>query len=179
MRGFYSSLKQDPTTAANLGLSPADLPGRGFGGEADLHLLLLRGRTRALGVVGQAILTSARAQQKDDTGAPIGDPVGQQLRGVSVGVSLNFGHRDGWSYLSAAMGPLFFTTFIGQKPPAETPPRQMTLNLGGGARWFASKHLGFCFDMRFYQTPPQAATTAYPSRQRTQLLIMSGGVTVR
>jgi hypothetical protein len=33
--------------------------------------------------------------------------------------------------------------------------------------------------MRFYQTTPQSATTAFPSRQRTQLLIMSAGISIR
>jgi hypothetical protein len=96
--------------------------------------------------------------------------------GLSGMVSLNFGHRDGWSYVSAGMGPLSFATFQGEQAPALRPPVQMTINLGAGARWFITRHVAFCFDLRFYQTEPEVTTDFYPPRQRTQLRVLSAGV---
>ncbi len=179
VRIFHSSLGQDPVTANDLSVAPTDLPKHALGGMADVHLYLIRGDGWALGLVGEGILAHGRAQQVDGQGNPTGQPVQQYLRGLSGGVSLNFGHRGGWSYVSGAIGPLEFPTYLGDWAPADPAPRQYTVNLGGGARWFASPHLAFCFDVRFYQTTPEVATGVYPSRQRKQLLILSAGISVK
>jgi len=186
VRGFYGGLGQDPATAAGLVvLNPAqpveatDLPKRGPGGVIGLHLYVLRKKNIALGIGGEGVLTQGRATEKDSTGQPTGLVVTQRLQGTSGMVSLNFGHRDGWSYVSAGMGPLAFYSYTGSLRPTEQPPFQMTINLGAGARWFATSHVAFGFDLRFYQTEPQEATPAYPPRQRTQLRVLSGGISIR
>ena len=150
---------------------------------AGLNFYLLRGRKVAIGLGAEGILARGRAQQKDaTTGAAIGDPITQHLRGVSGVLSLNFGHRDGWSYVSAGMGPLAFST---RQPTgfgtAATlpPPMQMTLNVGAGARWFARKHLAFGFDFRIYQTQPESPTVDYVTRQRTKLTVLSAGISIK
>jgi hypothetical protein len=122
------------------------------------------------------MLARGNAQQKDAAGVAIGQPIGQRLLSLSPQVSLNFGHREGWSYISAGMGPMVFETYQGELPPAEAPPRAMTINMGGGARWFITSHVAFCFDVRFYLTKPEAATPSHPGRQRTRLMVMSAGV---
>lgn len=184
IRGFYSGLGQDSTTAADLGVDASALPKRGLGGIAGLNFYLLRGRKVAIGLGAEGILARGRAQQKDaTTGAPIGSPLTQHLRGVSGELSLNFGHRDGWSYVVAGMGPLAFSTrlpTIGTQTPATLPPpTQMTLNMGGGARWFAKKHLAFGFDFRIYQTRPEVPTIDYATRQRTKLTVLSAGIAIK
>ncbi len=177
LRGFYSGLGQDPTTAADLGVSPYDLPARGLGAVAGLNVYPLRGRTMALGVGVEWMIARGRSQKVDDvTGEPIGLPIEQRLRSLSPQVSLNFGHREGWSYLTAGMGPLSFETFQGELPPAEPPPQQATINMGGGARWFATTHVAFTFDARFYLTRPEEASDLYPGRDRTRLFVLSAGV---
>jgi hypothetical protein len=179
VRGFYTPFGQDPTTALNLHVGPQALPTRGLGGVVDVQVYPLRRQRFAIGIGGEALLAHAHAQATDETGLPIGDPVHQRLRGIAGSFSLNFGHRDGWSYLTAGMGPMSFSTYLGDQAPAAPPPTQMTLNLGGGARWFATKHLAFCFDVRFYQTKPEVITPSYPGRQRSNLRVLSAGIALR
>lgn len=176
LRGFYSGLGQDPVTAADLGVAATDLPSRGIGGVAGVHLYPLRGRTMALGIGAEWMIARGRAQKTNaTTGAPVGEPTEQRLRSLSPQVSLNFGHREGWSYLSAGMGRLSFETFEGALPPAELPPTKSTINMGGGARWFLSSHIAFTFDVRFYLTRPEAKSELFPGRQRSRLMVLSAG----
>jgi hypothetical protein len=177
LRGFYSGLGQDATTASDLGVGPYDLPARGLGAVAGVQVYPLRGRTMALGIGAEWMMARGKAQQSDPaTGEPIGLPIEQRLRSLSPQVSLNFGHREGWSFLSAGIGPLSFETFQGELPPAEPPPSQATINLGGGARWFATAHVAFAFDARFYLTGPEDASELYPGRERTRLFVLSAGL---
>jgi hypothetical protein len=177
LRGFYSGLGQDPVTAADLGVNPLELPARGIGGVVGMHIYPLRGRAIALGLGAEGMIARGRAQQQDaTTGEPVGMPIEQRLVSLSPQISLNFGTRDGWSYLSAGMGRLSFETFQGALPPADLPPTKSTINMGGGARWFASNHVAFCFDVRFYLTRPEAASALFPGRQRSRLLVLSAGL---
>jgi hypothetical protein len=188
IRGFYGGLGQDPVTAKELGdilsivpgekvILPASLPNRAPGGVIGLHVYPLR-RKITFGLGAEAVLTQGRSVEEDAIG-PTGFIYRQRLQGVSGQMSLNFGHRDGWSYLSAGMGPLAFYTYQGDLRPAEPPPFQMTINMGGGARWFAWGHVAFCFDVRFYQTEPEVPTAGYPGRQRKQLRVISAGLSLR
>jgi hypothetical protein len=180
IRGFYSGLGQDPTTASGLSLSPEQLPSRGLGGVAGLHVYPVRTRTFAIGFGGEGLLARGRTQQRDPaTGVSIGLPVTQQLRGLSGAMSLNFGSANGWSYLTAGMGPMSFATYSGDTTPADSPPAKMTLNMGGGARWFIVSHLAFEFDVRFYLTRPEVITPAYPGRQRNRLMVLSAGIGIK
>jgi hypothetical protein len=184
IRGFYSKLGQDPITASDLEVTAADLPARGLGGVAGIHLYPLRFERMAIGIDAEGLLARGHSEigsQDDeetlDNGSSVlTQPVDQRLRGLSVGISLNFGHADGWSYLTAGLGPTTFITYTGGTRPAEAPPVSTTLNFGGGARWFMKSHMAFCFDIRFYQTRPEVLTPSYPRRQRNKLLVMSAGV---
>jgi hypothetical protein len=176
IRLFYAGLGQDPVTANDLSVLPEHLPKRGLGGVAGVHLYPLRGRSIALGLGAELMLARGRAQQKDaTTGAPVGLPIEQRLVSLSPQLSLNFGHREGWSDLSAGMGQLSFETFQ-EEAPAERPPSKSTINMGGGARWFATTHVAFCFDIRFYLTRPQEIVGPFPGRQRSRLMVMSAGI---
>jgi hypothetical protein len=178
LRGFYSGLGQDPVTAGDLGVDPATLPARGLGGVIGAHVFLLRGRRISIGLGGEAVLARGRAQAESAEALAPAPTIRQRLKGVSGMVSLNFGHRNGWSYLSAGVGPLSFDTTIAGQEPTASPPVQRTINLGAGARWFASRHVAFCFDLRFYQTEPELGT-AYPGRQRRQVTVLSAGIAIR
>ncbi len=180
LRGFYSSLGQDSVTAEQLGVSAASMPGRGPGGVAGLHLYPLRRASFALGLGVEGVLARTRKQDKDaTTGDPVGLPITQRMRGFAPQLSLNFGHREGWSYLSAGMGSLSLSTYQGPLAPADPPPTKSTINMGGGARWFNSAHLAFCFDVRFYLTRPQDQTVSYPGRQRSRLVVLSAGIALK
>jgi hypothetical protein len=178
VRGFYAGLGKDEVTAAALGVAPEALPGRALGGAIGLTFYPIRKTGFALGVGGEGILARGRSQPVDAAGTPVGFEIERRLQSLSGQVSFNFGHRDGWSYVSVGMGPMLFESFAGQAPP-ETPPRKMTPNYGGGARWFASRHIAFCFDARFYDTKPLPTTDAYAGRERNRLFILSVGVALK
>jgi hypothetical protein len=179
VRVFYSGLGRDVTTAAGIGVSADQLPNRGLGGFAGLHLYPFRGKGLALGIGGEALLARGTEQPAAPDGTPLGPPVEQRLRSLAGTLSLNFGHRDGWSYVTAGMGPLQFPTYQGDTAPADPAPQQLTLNWGGGARWFITSHLAFGFDVRFYLTKAQEASAPYPARDANRLLIMSAGLSFK
>lgn len=179
VRGFYTPLGQDPLTAGDLLVAPSDLPGRGLGGAIGVHVYPLRGRTVSFGLGGEIVVARGHrtAEVEPDEVAP--PPVNQRVRGLSGSISLNFGHRDGWSYVSGGMGPMSFGTYAGDAAPAVGPPVKMTINYGGGARWFAWRHVAFAVDIRFYQTRPEDAAPPYAGRQRQSLRVMSAGISIR
>jgi hypothetical protein len=179
LHGFWSGLGQDPVTADNLDVPASDLPSRGFGLLGGVHGYPIRRGRFAIGIGGELIVARGRAQQEDDEGQPVGEPVQQRLRGLSGNLSLNFGDRNGWSYVTAGIGPMAFTTFLGESTPEGAVPSKSTINLGGGARWFASRHVAISFDVRFYLTRPLEIVPPFPGRQRSRLTILSAGVSIQ
>jgi hypothetical protein len=176
LRGFYPGLGQDPITAGDLKVRPEDLPSRGLGGALGAHVYPLRSSRVSLGIGGEAMLVRGKAQPEDTEGDPVGLPVKQELKGLSGQVSLNFGDRNGWSYLTGGMGPVTFKSYLGESSPGAAAPNKMTINMGGGARWFFAEHVALTFDVRFYLTRPEAVSGPFPGRQRARLVFLSGGV---
>lgn len=181
-RGVMANLKPSNVIAANVGrTSETDLPGRGFGLSVGAHFYPLRGRRMALGV-GAEFLMRARGSKTIPAATedgPEGPEIVTRMTAFSPQVSLNFGRREGWSYVSAGMGPTSIVTELVSDPfpDAESTPR--ALNYGGGARWFAKKHLAFTFDVRFYRIKAQAATTARPGYPALTVTVLSAGVSLR
>jgi hypothetical protein len=184
IRAFYAPLGQDPTTAGNLGLQVTDLPTRGLGGVAGLHLYPLRRKTFALGIGAEYLLARGRRTPEPDDSTTPPTPstkpiVEQRLTSFTPQLSLNFGHREGWSYLTAGSGPMTFETFTGTVAPLEKPLKKNTINMGGGARWFATPHIAFTFDVRYYLTRPLEQTPSHPGRQRNRIRVLSAGISIR
>ena len=188
LRGFYAALGQDPVTAGDLLVTPGDLPSRGLGAAGGVQLYPLRGRTISLGIGAEAILARGRnlptveEDDEPDEGGEVVEslpPINQRLIGWSGNLSLNFGSRNGWSYVTAGMGPMRFGTFAGNQSPPRPAPSKMTINYGGGARWFAWRHIAFAVDVRFYQTRPESPTQFYAGRARSSLRILSAGISIR
>lgn len=182
LRGFYTGLGQDARTASELGVTINDMPKRGLGGVAGVHFYPLRGERMALGLGAEYLLARGRQTPEPPTGQtvlPTTTIVEQRLVSLSPQLSLNFGHRDGWSYLTAGMGPLGFETFTGAVAPSEPPEKKNTINMGGGARWFAASHVAFTFDVRFYLTRPADRTPFHPGRDRNRLRVLSAGISIR
>lgn len=181
-RGVMASLKPSSLIAANVGRTePTDLPGRGFGLSVGAHLYPLRGRRFALGL-GADLLLRARGSKTIPAateGGPDGPSIVTRMTAIAPQVSLNFGRREGWSYVSAGMGPTSIVTELADDPfpDAETTPR--AINYGGGARWFAKKHVAFTFDVRFYRIPAQGATTGRPGYPALSVTVLSAGVSLR
>ena len=174
VRGFYARLGTDQVTATDLAIDPDDLPTRGLGGAVGATFYPIRKQSFALGLGGEGLLAWGNSQPVDAEGDALGLPIKRRLQSLAGQLSFNFGHRDGWSYISAGMGPLVFETYVGDTPPP-TASNELTLNFGGGARWFTSRHLAFCFDIRFYETKPVVSTLTSPGRERKRIFILSVG----
>jgi len=180
LRGAFAQLGQDVTTATDLGVTATQLPGTAIGGAVGGNYYFLKRKKMSLGLGAEGVLARATAQQTADaqTGVAEGPRIERRLQGFAGTFSLNFGHGQGWSYVSAGIGPMRFQTFSGDLP-ASAPPFQATQNFGVGARWFTSNHIAFCFDLRWYLTKPLDATIEYPGRARERVLVASVGISIK
>jgi hypothetical protein len=178
VRALVAKLGQDAVTASDLGLAPTQLPATGLGGAIGANVYFLRDRKIKLGLGGETVIARATSSGADATGAITGPRIERRLQGFAGEFSLNFGQRQGWSYVSAGIGPLRFQTFTGDLP-TDAPPFDMTGNFGAGARWFATQHIAFCFDLRFYLTKPADPIGTNPGRERMRLLLFSAGVSIK
>lgn len=176
-RGAFVLLKQDPVTASTLGITVGDLATRGLGIVAGAHVYPLRGQKMALGIGGELFLARGVKQNLDAEDLPLGPEVRRQVQSISAQISLNFGHRRGWSYLTVGMGPLSFDTYLAGTLPDGA--RTMTQNFGFGARWFTRPHVAFTVDMRFYLTQPANPTDVVGGRERHALTVMSAGISLK
>ena len=170
-------LKQNALTATTLDVTTDKLAGRGLGLVGGVHFYPIRLSGLTFGVGAELLLASASHQDTDMEGKPTGVKIDRRFQTFSGQLSLNFGKREGWSYLTAGMGPLAFDTFV-----AETMPdllRPMTINYGGGARWFNYDHLAFSLDLRFYLTKPAIATAVVGARERQTVVVMSAGISLK
>ena len=181
-RGVMANLKPSNAIAANVGLTEeTDLPGRGFGLAVGAHVYPLRRQRFAIGV-GVEMLLRARGSRTKAAASetePEGPTVVTRMSGFSPQVSLNFGKRTGWSYVSIGKGPASLVTELADDPFPDAETNPSALNYGGGARWFATKHVAFTFDVRFYQVGAQAATTTRPAYPALTVTVLSAGISVR
>ncbi len=98
-------------------------------------------------------------------------------------LSINFGRKLGWSYLSAGLGRSRISSFseaVGSTPGSEAPEGwNQALNVGGGARWFMKPRLGAGFDVRFVKLSSRSATATSAGALRTQLWNISAGISIQ
>ena len=171
--------------------APTPLPGRAWGvaGGATAYPLKWGVMTLGLGVsmhTGKSTsdaLTSTTGSGATEKTVPTTTTVTTQITSLLPQLSINFGHKLGWSYLSAGYGKSkvvsssekFGTT------PAQTVPEawNAAINFGGGARWFMKPHLGAGFDVRFTKLSSRGETAVLPSAKRTQMLTISVGISIQ
>jgi opacity protein-like surface antigen len=98
-------------------------------------------------------------------------------------VSFNFGHKLGWSYLSAGMGTTRIKASMDASPttPQVVLPESWNsaLNFGGGAKWFMKPHVGASFDVRFVKLGSRPATETLPAGKRTQMITFAVGISIQ
>jgi hypothetical protein len=177
-RGAFASLGADETTAEALGITVERLPRRALALSGGAHVYPFRRPGFAIGVGAEVILSRATTQGGTDINGVVTPRVDRRLTGVAGVLSLNFGGRDGWSYLSGGAGPLRFES-TSSLIPSGTAPATTTLNAGGGARWFVRSHLAAGFDVRVYLTRPAPSLADSAGRDRARLLVVSIGVSLR
>ncbi|HEY7497930.1 MAG TPA: hypothetical protein VH740_05440 [Vicinamibacterales bacterium] len=171
---------RDAAIATALGVTEENLPGRGLGISAGLHVYPLRMGKVKLGLGGELLLGRARRTLEPATeGGTPGPTVTGRISSLSPQVSLNFGSRRGWSYISAGIGFATLTIEDDADPVASPDGRLRTINYGGGARWFAKEHLAFTFDLRFHRYDPQEAIVGRPAYPGGRMMVLSAGISVK
>jgi hypothetical protein len=173
VRGAVPRLGQEPGVAAGLNVPLTALPAWGLGLDLDAHVYPIRTRLITFGV-GAGILI-ARGRQTPDPSVDL-PPVETRFSAFSPQVSLNFGHRQGWSYVSGGIGTSKYSNGVGEGAIAPDVPRAKTINYGGGARWFTNDHVAVSIDLRFYAVNPQEALPPVPARPRMTLMVFSVGM---
>lgn len=105
------------------------------------------------------------------------------ITNITPQVSINFGRKLGWSYLSAGLGRSKVTSrvdAIGETPAMIVPEAwNQAINFGGGAKWFMKPHLGASFDVRFVKLGSRSPTDLLPSAQRTQMWTIGAGISIQ
>ena len=198
LRGSTVSLSRNEELAALRRLRADHLPPRGIAVDLGGHFYFLRLGAVTFGV-GASILSTAahRPPEAPMPGAPAprepapgeltpedmdplieGTIVTSRFTAISPQISFNFGHRNGWSYLSGGLG----TSRLNVYPEQPTTPVQRgarTLNYGGGARWFLTPDVALSLDLRFFAISPLDQLGEQPGSPRMTLLAANIGVSVR
>ena len=159
VRGVTSPVPMEPAFYPALD-STTLVPGRGFGLDLGVHVYPLSLGSARLGFGADVFYVRATTKPSPPapstgssaTPAPAGQRVELTMRMLAPQISLNFGTREGWSYLSTGFG----TTDVATRTSGVTAgtrgsSRLDAINIGGGARWFFKSHLAFGFDVRMHQ----------------------------
>lgn len=167
-----------------------ELPGRnwGFGGGATIYPLRLGGVSFGFGA---SLLTGKGSGESLTITTGSGSTATTRVTPVvHTGVthllpqlSINFGHKLGWSYVSAGLGRSKVTSradAVGTTPEQVVPEAwNSALNFGGGAKWFMKPHLGASFDARWVKLASRSASGTLPSAKRTQMWNISAGISIQ
>ncbi|MGH9199863.1 MAG: hypothetical protein ACRD2A_01355 [Vicinamibacterales bacterium] len=184
--GLPSSVGWVPDVPAN-----TPIPNRGFGVSVGAHLYPLRFGILTFGVGASAILGQGKGNPSEVISAGSSSAVGPialpvvttKTASLVPQLSINFGHRFGWSYLSAGYGPTRINSTaaaVGTSPVVSAPDIwNPALNFGGGARWFMKRHLGASFDVRFIKLSSRATTATAAGAKRTQIINLLVGVSLQ
>lgn len=126
------------------------VPSRGFGLDVGAHVYALTLGPSRLGVG----LSYMRMRGTTEAATTTVSTVVPQL-------SFNFGTRQGWSYLSAGLGRAWVNTTTEQLTgtAARESDGLNSVNFGGGARWFLTRHIGVGFDLRWHRISGPPRTT--------------------
>jgi hypothetical protein len=183
LRGAFARHKAEPSVATDLEVQAANLPTRSLGLVGSIHLYPLRSRKITLGIGGNVVIARG-SRSLDITVAGMEQPtkgpaVRRHFTTFSPEISLNFGHRNGWSYISGGMFGRSKLYLEKEEAPVSNAPYRNTINYGGGARWFTTDHIAFSVDFRWYSVEEQPASTGIVAQPRTTLLVLSGGIAIK
>jgi hypothetical protein len=182
IRGMFARHKVEPDIAKGLGVENANLPVKSFGLVGGAHVYPVR-RKVSLGLGVNIVL--ARGSRTLDVLGEDGvtmtksPTVRRHFTAFSPEISLNFGHRYGWSYVSGGMFGRAKLYADRLDDPATDAPTRKALNYGGGARWFAAKHLALSVDFRWYSVAEQLQTATVVFQPATTLLVLSAGIAIK
>jgi hypothetical protein len=179
-RGTWARFSEDPVIATLLAVEPDSLPTRGLGLVVGAHVYPLRRGRVTLGIGGELLIArDSRTREPEAEGAPEGPTVNTRMSSISPQLSLNFGRKNGWSYISGGLGWGSFTAERDELPLGDPESRARSLNYGGGARWFTGDHIAFSVDLRFYTINAQETAAGRPAFPRMRVMVISAGVGLR
>lgn len=180
-RGAFSTVGRSDALALPRGLQVSELPRRVFGIDVGAHVYPVRGPV-TLGV-GASLLRIGGTQNPEPLeGGSVADAAvtagSFTLTGIAPQVSLNFGTARGWSYIGGGYG-LSRLKAGRAESTLESSPQLLTLNVGGGARWFITEHAAFGFDARFYRVGAKELSGDYLGNPTVTLFVMSAGLSFK
>lgn len=177
VRGAVPRFKPDAQLANSRGLALGELPGSGLGVDAGAHVYLFTWKAMTVGLGAQVTMARSHTAPPEASGLR---PVTERFASFTPQLSLNFGSGNGWSYLSGGIGPSSWTIVPdGGQESAADQEHLRTINWGGGARWFAKRHVAFTVDVRFHQIdagPPLAGRSGSP---RTIFIVIGAGIAMK
>jgi hypothetical protein len=173
--------RESTQLATSRGLDVRDLPGSGLGLHGGAHLYPLRWKALTVGVGVDLTLARAHQPSRQFSANDFSRAVTERFMHAAPELSFNFGTGDGWSYLSGGMGPSVWSLRAnGVDAEEANTERLTTINYGGGARWFNTRHLAFSFDVRFYAVYPGTGDAlGRLGGPRTRLLFIGGGISIK
>ena len=179
-RGSFSSVGRSEELAAPRGLTAGELPKSVLGLDVGAHVYPIR-RKITVGV-GASLLMVGGTQtpappEEGAVDAPI-TPGEFRVRAVVPQVSLNFGSDRGWSYIGGGLG--FSQLKAGRaESDLEYSPQLLTLNVGGGARWFVSEHVAFNIEGRYYRLAAKELEAGYIGNPVISMFVFGAGVSFK
>jgi hypothetical protein len=180
LRGAFSSVGRSEALAAPRGLQVGELPKRVLGLDLGAHVYPVRGRV-TLGVGASLLMIGGSQTPGDPEPGAVNPPVtpGEfRVRGIVPQVSLNFGSSRGWSYIGGGLG--LSQLKAGRTESAlEYSPSLLTINVGGGARWFLSEHVAFTFDARYHRLASKPLEAGYIGNPSIGMFVLSAGLSVK
>lgn len=178
VHGTMPRFPDDQGLADSRGLSVTELPGSGIGLRLAAHVYLFKIKAVTIGVGAEAM--ASRAHQTPAEGVESIQAVTEQFRTLDGQLSFNFGTGNGWSYISGGIGQSIWSIVPdGRDQLFGDEERLKTVNYGGGARWFAKRHVAFSFDVRFYAINPGTGSLGFAGSPRTTLMSIGAGISVK
>jgi hypothetical protein len=181
-RGVYGRHKVEPSVANDLGVESGNLPARSWGVAGGAHIYFWHTNHITLGAGAETVWARGSRtpdiMNADGTTSP-GVTVRRHFFTIVPELSLNFGHRNGWSYISGGMFGTSTAYLDRGDLPASNVPHRSALAYGGGARWFANERIAFAVDFHWYSVAEMPVGPTWVAEPRTTLLILSGGISIR
>ncbi len=179
LRGTFIPFSRiPPALAGNRDLPPLDTPGGGFGYDVGGHVYFFRLRGITFGVGGSYHASRADRRPGEFSVDPDGPTLRKRFSALSSQLSFNFGHRNGWSYLSGGLGSSRLSLFpLNAEEPAQRSAN--TLNYGGGMRWFLDARVAFTVDVRLYAISPLPELHGAPGSPRMTQAAVNVGASFR
>jgi opacity protein-like surface antigen len=179
-RGAFASVGRSEELALPRGLQASELPKTVLGLDVGAHVYPVKGKV-TLGIGASLLMVGGTqtpgAPEEGAVDAPT-TPGEFRVRAIVPQLSLNFGSGRGWSYLGAGLG---FSQLKAGRAESDLSysPQLLTLNLGGGARWFIKEHVAFTFDGRYYRIGAKDLEAGYVGNPVVSMFILSAGLSFK